>query len=62
MVGWIVSTLPYAVELATRGAAAAVRANPVLAKGVNVWGGKVVHPGVAESLGEPATSLAAVLG
>src|SRR5256886_6487175 len=56
------ATLPYALELATRGVVAAVRANPVLARGVNVWGGKVVHPGVAESLGEPATSLAAVLG
>ena len=41
---------------------AAARANPVLAKGVNVWHGKVVHPGVAESLGETATPLAAVLG
>jgi alanine dehydrogenase len=41
---------------------AAARANPALAKGVNVWGGKVVHPGVAESIGEAATPLAAVLG
>jgi alanine dehydrogenase len=56
------ATLPYAVELATRGAAGAARANPFLAKGINVWQGKVVHPGVAESLGEPATPLAAVLG
>src|SRR5436309_13799159 len=56
------ATLPYVIELAARGAAGAVRANPVLAKGVNVWGGKVVHPGVAESLGEAPTPLAAVLG
>src|SRR5882762_6806188 len=46
------ATLPYALELATRGVVAAVRANPVLAKGVNVWRGKIVHPAVAEALGE----------
>jgi alanine dehydrogenase len=56
------ATLPYVLELATRGAAAAARANPYLAKGINVWHGKVVHPGVAESLGETATPLTAVLG
>ena len=37
-------------------------ANPALAKGVNIWSGKVVHPGVAESIGEPAAPLASVLG
>jgi len=56
------ATLPYVIELAARGATAAARANPALAKGVNVWLGKVVHPGVAESLGETPTPLAAVLG
>ena len=56
------ATLPYAIELATRGAADAARANPALAKGINVWRGKVVHPGVAESLGETPTPLATVLG
>ena len=29
--------------------------------GVNVWSGKVVHPGVAESVKETPTPLAAVL-
>ena len=56
------ATLPYIIELAGRGVVGAARANPALAKGVNVWGGKVVHPGVAESLSEPATPLATVLG
>ena len=28
-----------------------------LAKGVNIWGGRVVHPAVADALGEPATPL-----
>jgi alanine dehydrogenase len=55
------ATLPYALELATRGVVAAVRANPALAKGVNVWGGKVVHPAVADALGEAATPLDACL-
>jgi alanine dehydrogenase len=56
------ATLPYVIELAARGAAGSARANPALAKGVNVWGGQVVHPGVAESLGEAPTPLGAVLG
>ena len=55
------ATLPYALELATRGVMAAVRANPALAKGVNVWGGKVVHPAVAAALGEAPTPLDAFL-
>ncbi|HYS18051.1 MAG TPA: alanine dehydrogenase [Candidatus Binatia bacterium] len=55
------ATLPYALDLATRGVVAAVRANLALAKGVNVWGGKIVHPAVAEALGEAPTPLEAVL-
>ena len=55
------ATLPYALELATRGVVAAVRANPALAKGVNVWGRKVVHPAVADALGEAPTPLDACL-
>jgi alanine dehydrogenase len=55
------ATLPYVLELAGRGLAGAVRANAALAKGVNVWRGRVVHPAVAESLGEPATPLDTLL-
>jgi len=55
------ATLPYALELATRGVMAAVRTNPALAKGVNVWGGNVVHPAVADALGEAPTPLDAYL-
>jgi alanine dehydrogenase len=55
------ATLPYALELATKGLAAAVRDNRALAGGVNVCGGKIVHPAVAEALGQPATPLAACL-
>jgi len=46
------ATLPYVVELATKGPARAVRDNPALAKGVNIWRGRIVHPAVAESVGE----------
>lgn len=56
------ATLPYVLELAGRGVAAAVRADPELARGANVWGGRIVHPAVAAALGEPAAALEAVLG
>ena len=46
------ATLPYALELAARGPAAAVRENAELARGVNVWAGAVVHPAVAATVGE----------
>ena len=55
------ATLPYAVELADRGAVAAVRGRPELARGVNVWRGRIVHPGVAAALGEAPTPLEACL-
>jgi alanine dehydrogenase len=51
------ATLPYVLDLAEQGVEAAVRANPALARGVNVWQGRIVHPGVAESIGETATPL-----
>src|SRR2546422_8858143 len=56
------ATLPYALELATRGVAAATRANPALAKGINVARGRIVHPAVAASLGEAPAPLESVLG
>jgi alanine dehydrogenase len=56
------ATLPYVLELAGRGLAGAVRANAPLGKGVNIWRGRVVHPAVAEALGESATPLPALLG
>jgi alanine dehydrogenase len=56
------ATLPYALDLAGRGVVAAVRRNPALAKGVNVWRGRMVHPAVAHALGERATPLEALLG
>jgi alanine dehydrogenase len=55
------ATLPYALELATKGLAAAVRDNPALAGGVNVCRGEIVHRAVAEALGRTAAPLAACL-
>jgi alanine dehydrogenase len=45
------ATLPYLVELATKGLDAAIHDDPALAHGVNTRGGKVIHPAVAEALG-----------
>ena len=56
------ATLPYALALAGEGLEPALRRNPVLAHGVNIWRGRIVHPAVAEALGEPATSLETLLG
>ena len=56
------ATLPYVLELADRGITGAVRANPALARGVNVIRGKLVHPAVAAFVGEAAATLDAALG
>jgi alanine dehydrogenase len=45
------ATLPYAVSLANLGVSEAVRRNPGLRPGVNVAGGRVTHPAVAEGVG-----------
>jgi alanine dehydrogenase len=51
------ATLPYVLELAAKGVAAAARDNAALARGINIWRGRIVHPAVAQSLGEAATPL-----
>jgi alanine dehydrogenase len=48
------ATLPYAIELAEHGASEALERNPTLRQGLNVIGGEIVHPAVAEALGVPA--------
>ena len=55
------ATLPFALALATRGVADAVAADPDLAKGVNVVGGRVTLPAVAEALAKPLAPLADAL-
>lgn len=44
------ATLPFALKLANLGAEAAMRADPHLANGLNVMGGKIRHQAVAEAL------------
>jgi alanine dehydrogenase len=56
------ATLPYVLELAGKGLAPALRDNRALAGGVNVCRGRIVHPGVAESVGEAAAPLETCLG
>ncbi len=55
------ATLPYVLQLATRGVADATAADPALALGVNTVDGRVTHPIVAEALGRTATDLRAAL-
>jgi alanine dehydrogenase len=45
------ATLPYVIALADHGIAEAARRDPALRLGVNVAGGKVTHPAVAEGVG-----------
>jgi alanine dehydrogenase len=43
------ATLPYALEIADKGYIKAAKENPEIAKGINVFKGKVTHKGVAEA-------------
>ncbi|HXV05176.1 MAG TPA: alanine dehydrogenase [Solirubrobacterales bacterium] len=45
------ATLPYAIALADHGVVGAIRRDPGLRLGVNVAGGEVTHPAVAEGVG-----------
>jgi len=54
-------TMPFAVEIADRGWRDALRADPVLALGLNTHDGQITYPSVAEAHGLPAVSLEAVL-
>src|SRR3954462_3289791 len=51
------ATLPYVEAIANQGLRAAVAADPALAKGVNVLGGKVTYEAVAEAHGVDYTPL-----
>jgi alanine dehydrogenase len=56
------TTLPYLERMAEGGVAAALRADPALALGVNVWDGELVEEGVAEAHDLPPRALAELLG
>ncbi len=45
------ATLPYVLKLADLGVEGALAADPELRLGVNVAGGRIIHPAVAEALG-----------
>ncbi len=54
------STLPYALEIADKGYKKAAKENPEIAKGINVYQGKVTHKGVSDAFDleyEPLESL-----
>src|SRR3546814_10534678 len=51
------ATLPFALKLANLGAEAAIAADPHLANGLNVSGGKIRHGAVAEALNRKSTRL-----
>ncbi|HSS43204.1 MAG TPA: alanine dehydrogenase [Solirubrobacterales bacterium] len=56
------ATLPYALALADHGVAEAIRHDPGLRLGVNVAGGKVTHPAVAEGVGMEYVTVEDALG
>jgi alanine dehydrogenase len=56
------ATLPYAVALADNGVEGAIRRDPGLRPGVNVAGGRVTHPAVAEGVGATYVPVEEALG
>jgi alanine dehydrogenase len=56
------ATLPYAIALADHGVDEAIRKDPGLRLGVNVAGGKVTHPAVAEGVGMEYVAVEEALG
>ncbi|MCM8744941.1 alanine dehydrogenase [Thermomicrobium sp. CFH 73360] len=54
-------TLHYLLKLADLGFTAAVKRDPALAKGVNVFRGRITHPSVAEALSLPFVPLEQLL-
>jgi alanine dehydrogenase len=55
------ATFSYLEQMAAQGVEAAVRSDPALALGVNVWRGEIVCPGVAQSLDLPLRPLEEIL-
>lgn len=55
------ATLPYVLALANKGFQTAVREDPSLARGVNVYQGRIVYPAVAEAFGLSPTPLRELL-
>jgi alanine dehydrogenase len=55
------ATRPIGLTLAAKGVEEAARASPMIAKGVNVYGGAITYPAVAEAFGKKATPLAELI-
>ena len=55
------ATMPYVIALADHGLEAAVKADPALAKGVNVYKGQVVYEPVAEAHGLESVELGSLI-
>jgi alanine dehydrogenase len=55
------ATVPYVMRLAEKGVLDALRNDPVLAKGVNTYGGKITYKAVAEALGLEYTPLESMI-
>ena len=56
------ATLPYVLALADKGITEAVAADPGLRSGVNVAGGRITHPAVAEGVEMELASVEEALG
>ena len=56
------ATLPFVLALANKGTVAALRADPHLLAGLNVYDGKITYPAVAEALGLPYVEPLRALG
>ena len=54
-------TIPYAIEIASRGLDDAIRRDAALALGVNAYGGHLTNAAVAQAHGLPFTSLASLV-
>lgn len=55
------ATLRYILRVADMGLVEAMRSDPGLAKGLNIYGGKVIHPAVAQTFHLPVGDLEGVL-
>jgi alanine dehydrogenase len=55
------ATLQYGIQLADKGLIEAAAHDPALARGVNVFDGRVTHPGVAEAFGMGYTPISEAL-
>ncbi len=55
------ATLPYAIEIANNGIENAARRNTEIARGVNIYKGKITYEGVSDAFGLPYHALETVL-